>query len=178
MRDYTRRSVLGAGGIALLTPFAGCSALSTKSSNADDLTFERLDTTAVYAADAVELSMPEEIGTVSATHNADLILLPSDTDVGADQAVEWFADERVIALLGDSAEATWLAWARSDAFREAFKNDGYADSEPDPSLVVGAKVGLYVTTHRRSWSGSPRDRDILRALDDVLVAIETETPPG
>lgn len=178
MRDYTRRSALRAGGIALLAPIAGCSALSTESSDVDDLTFERLDTTAVYAAEGVELSMPEEIGTVTATHNADLVLLSSDTSVGAEQAVEWFADDRVIALLGDSSEATWLSWARSDAFREAFRNEGYADSEPDPSLVVGAKVGLYVTTHRRSWSGSPRDRDILRALDDVLVAIETETPPG
>jgi hypothetical protein len=32
-------------------------------------------------------------------------------------------------------------------------------------------------TYRRSWSDSPRNRDILRALDETLVAIENETPP-
>jgi len=155
----------------------GCSALPTESAESEGLTFERLDTTGVYAADEVELSMPPEIETVDATHNADLLLLPDNTNVDPERAVKWFADDRVIALLGDSSEATWLSWARSDEFRDAFENEGHSDSEPDPSLVVGAKTGLYVTTYRRSWSESPRDRDILRALDEVLVAIEKKTPP-
>lgn len=178
MRNYTRRSTLCASGIALLGSLAGCAALSTEPSDPEDLTFERLDTTAVYVDDGVDLSMPSEVETVDGRNNADLLLLPDDTTVDGEQAVEWFADDRVIALLGDSSEAKWLSWARSDAFRDTFKNEGYSDSEPDPSLLVGAKVGLYVTTYRRSWTGEPRDRDILRALDEVLVAVEKETPPA
>lgn len=111
-------------------------------------------------------------------HNADLLVLPDDTNADADQVVEWFADDRVLAILGDRSEATWLSWVRSDAFRDAFKNEGYGDSEPDPSLVVGAKIGLYVKTYRRSWSVGPRNRDVVRALDESLVAIANETPPG
>lgn len=178
MRPCTRRSALCAGSTALLGLFVGCSALPAGSAGTEDPTFERLDTTAVYVDDEVELSMPAEIETVGATHNADLLVLPGDTDADAEQAVEWFADDRVVALLGDSSEATWLSWARSDAFRDAFENQGYSDAEPDPSLVIGAKVGLYVKTYRRSWSGVPRDRDVLRALDESLVDVEEETPPG
>lgn len=178
MQQYTRRSALHTSSIALFGLFAGCSALSTESTDSEGLSLERLDTTAVYVDDEVALSMPAEIETVTEPHNADLLVLSGDTNIDGEQAVEWFTDDRIIALLGDSSEATWLSWARSDAFRDAFKNGGSGDSEPDPSLVVGARVGLYVTTHRRSWSGTPRDRDILRALDEVLVAIEKETPPG
>lgn len=177
MRYCTRRGALRSGGIALLSSLAGCSAITTNAADPEDLTYERLDVTAVYVADDVELPMPSEVETVEATHNADLLLLPDETEADADQVVEWLSDDRVLAILGDSSEATWLSWARSDAFRDAFKNEGYGDSEPDPSLVVGAKIGLYVKTYRRSWSDGPRNRDVLRALDESLIAIEDETPP-
>jgi hypothetical protein len=58
-------------------------------------------------------------------------------------------------------------------FRQTFENRGQSDSEPDPSLVVGAKIGQYVTTYR--WSGGYR---VPTALDDVLVDISERTPPG
>ncbi|MFB6140868.1 MAG: hypothetical protein ABEJ26_10585 [Halosimplex sp.] len=178
MQNLTRRTALRAGVGALLGSLAGCSALPTDSSEPDDLTFERLDATAVYVADGVELSLPAEIQTVEATNNADLLLLSDEPDADAERAVEWLADDRVLALLGDGAEATWLSWARSDAFRDAFGDDGIADSEPDPWLLVGAAIGTAVKTYRNSWSDGPRDRDVLRALDERLAAIERETPSG
>lgn len=178
MRQCSRRRALRAGGVALLGSFAGCSALQTDSADADDLSFERLHVTAVYVADGVELSTPGVVETVDNPHNADLLVLPDDTDADAEQVVEWLADDRVLALLGDESEATWLSWARSDAFSDAFENEGYSDSEPDPSLLIGSKIGLYVKTYRRSWADGPRNRDVLRALDETLAAIETETPPG
>lgn len=178
MRQFTRRRVLRVGGAALFGSLAGCSSTPMDESDPQDLTFDRLDVTAVYVADEVDLSMPEEIETVTATNNADLLVLPDETDVDADQAAGWLAADRVLALLGDSSEATWLSWARSESFEDAFENRGYSDSEPDPSLLIGAQIGSYVKTYRRSWSDGPRDRDILRALDETLVAIEQETPPG
>jgi hypothetical protein len=178
MRHCTRRTALRTGCLALLGSLAGCSALPTGTSGAEDLTFERLDVTAVYVAEGVELSVPAEVQTVSAAHNADLLVLPGDTGADADQVVEWFADDRTVALLGDRSEATWLSWARSDAFEDAFANEGFADSEPDPSLIVGARIGQYVRTYRHSWADGPRDRDVLRALDESLVDVEEETPPG
>lgn len=178
MQQYTRRDTLLAGSIALLGSLTGCSAFQTDESDAEDLTFERLDVTAVYVVDDVEVSMPAEVETVDNTYNADLLVLPGDTDADADQAVEWLADDRVLALLGNSAEQTWISWARSDAFDDTFSNEGYSDAEPDLQLVIGAKIGLYVKTYRHSWSGGPRDRNVLTALDESLVAIEQETPPG
>lgn len=176
MRGPTRRSALHAAGLALLGSLTGCSTLPTEPSGTDDLDFERLDSVAVHVADDVDLSMPDEVETVNARHNADLLILADGTDVEVDQVIEWLDDENAIALLGDGAEATWLSWARSDAFEDAYANEGVSDAEPDPYLVVGARIGLHVTTYRRSWADGPRDRDVLRSLDEILVDIEEETP--
>ncbi|MDS0281686.1 hypothetical protein [Haloarcula onubensis] len=176
--SHSRRTALRAAGVALLSSWAGCSALSHDSAESEDVTFERLDVTPVYVEDGAELSTPAEVETVDQAYNAELLVLSGNTDATSNQAVEWLADDRIVALLGDSPEATWLEWARSDAFRDTFSNEGYSDAEPDPSLVVGARIGLYLKTYRRSWSDGPRNRDVLRALDESLVAIEKETPPG
>ncbi len=174
-RRLTRRRVLTGGGAVVAGAMTGCSALSGGEST-DDLTFTRLDQTAVFVADGVDLAVPEEVPTVSATNNADLLVLPADTDVGSEQAVDWLANERVIAVVGGDAESTWHGWARSDEFEDAFRRDGFSDSEPDPSLLVGAAVGLDVTTYRHSWADGPRNRDVLRALDEDLTDIESKTP--
>ncbi|RDZ48203.1 hypothetical protein C5B86_03885 [Haloferax sp. Atlit-19N] len=178
MQQYTRRNALRACGIAALSSLAGCSALPPDDSNAEQPSYERLDVTPVYVADGVDLSMPAAIETVSAPHNADLLVLPDETDTDATQAVEWLTDDRVLALLGETAETTWLSWARSDAFRDVFDTQGYSESEPSPTLVVGAKVGVNTTTSRYSWGDEPSHRDVLRAPDESLVAIEQRTPTG
>lgn len=171
----TRRQALAGGLAALAGAAAGCSALRSDDSP-DDPSYERLPLTAVYVDDGVDLAMPEAVQTVGATTNADLLLLPDDVDVGAEQAVEWLADERAVALLGEDAEAKWFEWVRSEAYDDTFGRQGGADSEPDPFLLVAAAVGTRVTTYRRSWGDDPRDRDLLRALDETLVDIEDRTP--
>lgn len=113
---------------------------------------------------------------MSAPADADLLVIPGDTTIGAAQAVEWLTDDRVLALLGSTAEATWLDWAQSEPFAEAFDPGGYADGEPDPLLLVAAKVGQDVPTYRHSWGGTPRNRDLLRAMDEDLAAIASRTP--
>ncbi|WP_058828748.1 hypothetical protein [Haloferax sp. Q22] len=178
MQHYTRRNALRACGIAALSSLAGCSALQTDDQDTAQPTYERLDVTPVYVAEEVDLSMPAAIETVSAPHNADLLVLPDETDTDATQAVEWLVDDRVIALLGQNAEGTWLSWVQSDAFRDVFDTQGYSESDPAPSLVVGAKVGLNTTTSRYSWGDAPSTRDVLEALDESLVAIEKWTPTG
>ena len=169
-----RRAMLGSG-LAVLAALAGCSALP-EPGGTEDISYETLPTTAVYVDGNVDLSFPDEVQTVSATNNADLLVLPDDTDVGAEQAVDWLADDRVVALLGEDAESTWLSWVRSDAHENAFENEGYAEANPDPSLLVAAAIGVHTTTYRRSWSDEPRDRDVLRALDETLADVETRTP--
>ena len=169
-----RRAVLGSG-LAVLAALAGCSALSD-AGQTGDISYEHLPSTAVYVDETVDLSFPDEIQTVRATNNADLLVLPDDTDVDAEQAVDWLADERVVALVGEESESTWLAWVRSDAHESAFDNEGYAEANPDPYLLVAAAIGVHTTTYRRSWADDPRDRDLLRALDETLGDIETRTP--
>ena len=84
---------------------AGCVGL-TASDEPTDLELERLQTTAVYVDDGVDLTLPEEVETVGARTDADLLVLLGDTDVAAEQAVDWLAADRVLALFGDAAEPT------------------------------------------------------------------------
>lgn len=171
----TRRRLVRNAGVALSVAAAGCGTLPGDGTP-DEQSYDRLQQTAVYVADDVSLSLPEEIPTVTATNNADLLVLPGDTDIEAQQAVDWLADERILALLGGSAEDTWLSWARSDAYDDTFQDEGVSDSEPDPQLLVAAAVGLHVTTYRHSWGDGPRDRDVLRKLDEDLTDLDTRTP--
>lgn len=96
--------------------------------------------------------------------------------VDAEQAVEWLADESALTLLGDEAESTWLAWVQSDACADTFDAQGFGDAEPDPDLLVAAAIGLDTPRYSRTWSDGPRDRDVLRALDETRVDIENRTP--
>lgn len=167
--------MLAGAGAALAAAVTGCAALPGDDAPQNQ-TYERLQRTAVYVADGVDLSVPEEVQTVNAAGNADLLVLPGDTGVDAETAVDWLAAGRVVSLLGGAAEATWLSWARSETYRDAFGEGGFGDSEPDPELLVATARETDVTTYRRSWSDEPRNRDVLRALDETLVDIETGTP--
>lgn len=175
MQKLTRRGVLQAGGVVALGAVAGCSAL-LGTDPPEDQTYEQLHRTALYVDDGVDLSVPDDVPTVRATTNADLVVLPAETDVEPEQAVDWLADERAVAVLGDGAEGTWLEWARSDAYGDAFGRDGRSDAEPDPTLVVAVAVDTDVTTYRHSWADGPRDRDILRELDETMADAATLTP--
>ena len=174
MTKPTRRDVLRASGVVAVGALAGCSALGDDTP--EEPSYRQLPTTAVYVADGVDLSVPPEIETVSDPVNADLVVVPADTSVTAEQAVQWLADGRAVALLGDAAEETWHAWTGSADYRDTFDTEGYADSDPDPELLVAGAIGLDVTTYRYSWGEGPSDEDVLGALDESLVDIETRTP--
>lgn len=175
--NATRRRLLACLSAGTVSGLAGCAALGGDDTPRD-LQFERLQTTAVYVDEDADLSMPEEVETVGAPTNADLLVLPGDTDVGAERAVDWLAADRVLALLGEAAEPTWLSWARSDVYRDAFEGEGVADGDPDPQLLVAGTVGLHVPTYRRTWSDGPRERDVIRALDETLADLASRTPRG
>jgi hypothetical protein len=163
-RPTRRETLAGAALVGCAAPFVADAP--------EDQSYDRLHGTAVYVAPEVALSVPA----VGATNNADLLVLPGDTADGPEQTVDWLAADRVIALLGDGAERRWLEWAGSDPFVDTFETQGAADAEPDPTLVVGAAIGLDVTTDRHTWSHGPRDRDVLRALDEALVDVAATTP--
>ena len=176
MRHLARREAL-AGAAGLAAALAGCATRLAPTGDSDDPSYDRLARTATYVSPNAPLELPGELPTVENTHNADLLVLPGDTAHGPAQAADWLAADRVVALLGDGAERRWLDWARSDDFEDSFDNGGVGDAEPDPTLVVAAAVGLLVHTYRHSWGDPPRDRDVLRALDEDLGDVAEETPP-
>lgn len=176
-----RRGVLAGTAATLAAGLAGCAVLRDDDGlDAEDPpgtpTFKRLEDTTLYVAEGVDLTVTARVETTAEPTDAELLVLPDDTDVRAQRAAEWLTADRVLALYGLEAEPTWLDWAQSDAFDGAFDNRGHGDAEPDPQLLVGAAVGDHVTTFRRTWGDGPRDRDVLVALDGVLVDLAEMTP--
>lgn len=172
--NLARREMLYIGSVGLLSSLAGCPDSFSGSSTSEEQTFDRLDTTSIYIADSVELSLPQVIQTTPEPSNADLLILPAETAVDAQQAVEWLLDDRIIAILGYDSQPKWLSWVRSNAFNDAFENRGYSKSEPTPYLVTGARIGAYYKPYKSSFGGDSNDRTVLRAMDNHLVDIHKE----
>lgn len=158
----------------MLTGLAGCSFRSRNSPSSEDTAqYEHLQDTATYVGGDVDLRLPDAVPRVEAPTNADLVVIREDPDVSVETVVSWLADDRALALLGDRAEGTWLEWARSEDFRSAFDTEGVADADPDPQLLVGATVGLRVTTYRKTWGEQPSNDDLVAALDETMHDLET-----
>lgn len=177
MQRPTRRRLLRTVTALPAVTLAGCSASFGDSQTATSTPeYERLPRTAVYVADDVGVRLPQNVQRVEAATNADLVLLHGNPAVDAEQAVTWLADGRAVALLGDRAQETWVEWARSETYRDAFGDGGVSEADPAPYLLVAAAVETDVTTHRYSWGDLPSNAEILRALDEALVEIESRTP--
>ena len=152
---------------------AGCSALSDSTSTPTPIpSYNHLRNTPVYRSDDVGLRIPDRLPTVEAPTNADLIVIHGNPAVDAEQAVTWLADERAVALLGDSAQSTWIEWTQSGVYRETFDSKGQSEATPEPHLLVAAATGTTATTYRYSWNGLPSNTQLLDALDDAMADIE------
>lgn len=176
----TRRRML-AGTVAGFTAgLAGCATLPGDEVDGEPSpgtpTFRRLGETTLHVAAGVDLTVPDRVETVSEPDGADLVVLPDDSDVDAGRAADWLTAGRVVALLGEAAQATWLDWVQSDAFHEAFPSGEHAEAEPAPQLLVGVADDDRVSTYRHTWGNGHSDRDVLEALDEVLVDLAEETP--
>ena len=162
-----RRRVLAGLSAAVAAGLAGCGS-TPGDATPEEPTFDRLDVTSVHIDDRLELAIPEAVPTVDARTNAALLVFPGDATVDVEQVADWLADEKILGLLGPTAESTWIDWAESEAVNEHFDTEGTSDADPDPQLVVTAAVGLSLPTFRTTWGDEPVDRDVLEALDDAL----------
>lgn len=175
METPTRRRLLQTAGALPAVSLAGCAGPFERSRTATATPeYERLRQVAVYVAEDVGIRLPEGVERVEAATNADLIVLHGDPEVDAEQAVNWLADECAVALLGDRAQETWLDWAGSETYRDAFGSEGRAAADPAPHLVVAAAVETDVSTHRYSWGDQPSNGEVVRALDDAMGEIAEE----
>jgi len=170
-----RRRLLAGAGAALLGAAAGCTSLGG-ASEPEEPDIDRLTELAVYRADGVELTFPEGVSTVDAPEDAYVVVLPGDTDVGPEQAAAWFTAGRVVALVGDGAEPTYLDWRQSDTFADTFENEGLGDASPDPQLLAAESVDRFLYRYGRTWEGGPSESQLIGGLDEILVEMESRTP--
>jgi hypothetical protein len=177
MKRLSRRDLVRSTGTISILAVAGCSALSNRSpSTTSTPDYDHLARTPTYVSDDVGLRLPDAVPRVEAPTNADLVVLHGNPAVDAEEAVTWLADERRVALLGDSAQQTWLAWTRSEEYRDTFGEQARSESDPAPHLLVAAAVDTDVTTSRFSWSDLPSNGELVRSLEEALGDIATWTP--
>lgn len=148
---------------------AGCGARSTDvSATPTQIEYDHLGQRRLYVADGVDLRIPDAVTTTQTRTDATVLLFPGDPAVDTARAVEWLAARRVVALLGDAAESTWLEWVQSDPYAAQFGQGGYADAQPDPDLIVLVRNGAGVTPNNYTWADGYESRDVFEALEDAL----------
>jgi hypothetical protein len=172
----TRRRLLAGAGAALLGATAGCANVTGGwvAGDDEDRELQRLDETTTYRADGVDLALPDGVPTVGTASEAELLLLPGDTGVGTERAVDWLAGGKRLALVGIESEPTWLEWARSEPFTRQFDNEGYGDGSPDPQLVAAHAVDNFVYRYNHTWKSGPDERQLVWGLDEALVEMDRE----
>lgn len=166
--EATRRRFLAGASASFALALAGCGRDADQDATPTPIEYDHLGQRTLYPADGLGLTVPENLETTQTRDGATLFLLPGTTDVAATQAVEWLDSQRVVALLGDGAEGTWLDWARSDAYAETFGRGGVADPDPDPDLVVLRWNGQGVSPHHYTWGNPYDDADVFEAIEDAL----------
>lgn len=169
----TRRTFLAGTGTTLLAGLPGCTNPSrpTETQSPD---FVLLDVTATYIHDDLDLDADDELPLVSTPTNADLIILPANTDTATERAIEWLTTPRSIALLGDTAQDTWLTWSTSEEYRDTFGGAGSATANPAPQLIVAIPDNLDVHTYRYSWAQKPTDTQVLEAIEEAMITARNE----
>jgi hypothetical protein len=135
--------------------------------------YDQLQNTPVYVADDVGLRLPENATRVDAPEHAELLILHGNLAVTAQQVVMWLTEGRIIALLGDRAEDSWVEVEQSESYREAFDSEGSGDAEPNPHLLIAVAMENHTTTYRKTWGDHPDNDDLLTALDETMADIET-----
>lgn len=178
-RSPTRRRLLTGAGAALLGATAGCANLTggwVASEDGEDRELRRLDETTTYRADGVDLTLPDAVPTAGTAPEAELLLLPGDTDAEVERVVDWLAGGKRLALVGTESEPTWLEWAGSQPFTRRFDNEGIGDGSPDPQLVAAHAVDDFVHRYNHTWEGGPDDQQLVWGLDGILVEMDDRTP--
>lgn len=172
MRSTSRRRFLQTSSTLSVFALAGCASLSNSDPSADQSReYDNLTETSIYVADDVGLRLPEDATRVAEPEDAEIVVLHGNLAVPAEQVVTWLTEDRVIALLGDRAQQSWLDVVQSDSYREAFASEDYAVGEPAPHLLVGVAVEDRTTTYRKSWGNQPANDDLLVALDETVADI-------
>ena len=174
----SRRSYLAGLSAVAATALAGCTAIEGAFSREtpEPPSYDYLKQTPTYVADGVDLTLPAGVPRVDAVADAALVVLPDDTDMTAEVAVNRWLDGAGIALVGQESEATFHAWQSTDPYEETFDHRGRADSSPDPDVLVTFAIGEeLVGTYGTTWADTddPSDRRVLSALEDAL-AVEAE----
>lgn len=145
--------------------------------------YEKIDNWSVYAGPEVGISFPDEIQTVATPEDANLLFLSDTVDMKPDQPIEWVADGRVVAIIGDSPEEVWLSWRRSEAFSSTFGSQLISEGSSSPDMLLIYYNGSVVSKATYAKSGIDRNPDptsseLLRAVDKLLkdekpVAVES-----
>ena len=169
--SLTRRHALRASGGVLLGAVAGCTELVESDSHSDE--YHHLQELPVYLKGDVDLAVPDDVQTVAEPEEADLIVLSDRPGIGASQAVKWLEQRRVIALVGEESQPTYLSWRRTDAYVEAFNPSGMGEGDPPPKLLLCWHADSMVHTSQHSWGYEPTDSDYLDGIDKTLERIDS-----
>ena len=116
----TRRRFLAALTIPAVGAAAGCQVDISVGSTPTPEPLDAVRHERVYVADSLSLSTPDGVYSAASPGEADVVVVPGDTDRSNATIVDWLAADRYVAFVGGAAQDTWHAVQRSDAYAATF----------------------------------------------------------
>lgn len=184
-RQQTRRGVLAGVAVPAVTAMAGCGGMLGDAATPTPEPLTELRGRPIYVDESLSLSAPDIVEPVDSPGNAEIVVVPADTDRSNSAIVHWLAADRYVAFVGHGGWDTWHEVKRSDAYAAMLNEprgmvercagsgsgSGGTSSDCDPlDLLVIERLEEISATHGFTWNDTddPRDRRYFEGLDDVL----------
>lgn len=139
---------------------AGCGGLlgdtGTPTSTPEPLT--ELRDRSIYVDSDLSLSIPDVADPVGSPGDADVVVIPADTDRSESAIVHWLARDRYVAFVGEGAEATWHDVKTSDA---------YAAMLGEPRAMVDRCAGSGSGEEGTATDCDPLDLLVIERLEEI-----------
>lgn len=185
-RQQTRRRLLAGLAVPATAVLAGCGGLLPESSTPTPEPITELQDRSIYVDGSLSLSVPDVAEAVESPADADIVVLPTDTDRSNATITDWLAADRYVAFVGAGGQDAWHEVKLSDAYAEEFGEpdamgercagsggggDGESTADCDPTdLFVIERLEDISATYGFIWNDTddPSNRRYFEGLHDVL----------
>lgn len=167
INSITRRRVLKAGGIGLVSVLSGCSYSSDTSTESDPTPrYTAVRHSEVYRGPNISAELPSYVTFVRDSTAADVAILASDTTITGETVVSWLAEGLPTGVYGEPAISRFLELFQEgdggDHFDGSYMSDGKGSYDIAVFYPEGDELHSYTGKHEG------REPTFVKVLDGVL----------
>lgn len=165
--SLSRRRVLTAGGMGLVSVLSGCSDSSETSTESDTTPkYTAVRESEVYLGPNISAGLPSYVTVVDDATAADVAIVASDTTLAGETVVSWLLEGVPAGVYGEPAISRFLELFREGDGTDHFEGSYMSDGSGSYDIAVFYPEGEELHSYTEEFEGdSPT---FVNVLDDVL----------